>query len=71
MDTLKGLATQNKKLDPVTEKVLREVASREDMATITMEWVAANEYGEDEDEDQKARKGTSSMTAFFHSRGED
>jgi hypothetical protein len=71
MDTLKRLATQTKKIDPVTEKILREVASREDMAAIAMDWVAANEYGEDEDEDQKARRGTTTPTAFFHSRGED
>jgi hypothetical protein len=71
METLKRLATQTRKMDPVTEKVLFEVASRETMASIAEEWISSNEYGEDEDEDRKARKGTSSMTAFFHSRGED
>lgn len=71
MDTLKKLATQTRKMDPVTQKVLYEVASREAMALIAQEWVSANEYGEDEDEDHKARRGTSSTTAFFHSRGED
>jgi hypothetical protein len=71
MGTLKRLATQTRRIDPVTEKVLYEVAERDTMASITEEWVSANEYGEDEDEDQKARKGTSSITAFFHSRGED
>ena len=71
MDTLKRLATQTRKIDPITEKVLNEVASRETIAAIAEEWVSANEYGEEEDEDQKARKGTSSMSAFFHSRGED
>jgi hypothetical protein len=71
MDTLKRLVAQTKKIDPVTEKVLREVASREAMALITQEWVSAEEYGEDEDEDHRARKGTSWPTAFFHSRGGD
>ena len=71
METLKKLATQSKKIDPVTRKVLFEAASREAMAAIAQEWVAANEYGEDEDEDRQARKGTSSLTAFYHSRGED
>ena len=71
MDTLKRLATQTRKIDPVTEKILYEVAERDTMAAIAEEWVSANEYGEDEDEDQKARRGTSSMTNFFHSRGKD
>lgn len=71
MDTLTKLATQHKKIDPVTRKVLFEAATRETMASIAQEWVSANEYGEDTDEDQQARKGTSSITAFYHSRGQD
>jgi hypothetical protein len=65
MDTLKRLSLQ--KLDPLSEKVLFEMADREIAGGVVNEWVLAHE-GEEDDEEVKRTKGTSPAT-YFHMQG--
>lgn len=67
METLKRLSLQ--KLDPLSEKVLFEMADREIAGGIIEDWVRANEGEEDEDEIE--RKKGKSTTTYYHSKGED
>jgi hypothetical protein len=70
MKTLQRLSLQ--KLDPLSEKVLREMASRETAVQIVKEWVLAHEGEENEDiktTEEVRKKNNMSGPAYFHSLG--
>lgn len=69
METLKQLSLQ--KLDPLSEKVLFEMASRETAGKIIKEWELANEHEEDEEDEAVRRRGDMSGTAYYHSLGKE
>jgi len=74
METLKHLSLG--RLDPLSEKVLHEMASREITKQIVKEWVLAHENAVDEDEDIKAteeirKKNDMSGPSYFHSLGKE
>jgi hypothetical protein len=68
MDTLKRLSLQ--KLNPLSQKVLYEMADREVAGDIIKEWVLANENEEDEDVEAHKRNNMSGP-AYFHSLGNE
>ncbi len=69
METLKQLSLQ--KLDPLSEKVLFEMASRETTGKIIKEWALANEHEDDEEDEAVRRRNDMSGPAYYHSLGKE
>ncbi len=69
METLKQLSLQ--KLNPLSEKVLFEMASRETAGKIIKEWALASEDKEDEEDEAVRKRNDVSDTAYYHSLGRE
>jgi hypothetical protein len=69
METLKALSLQ--RLDPLPEKVLFEMASRETAGKIVKEWELANEHEDDEEDEAVRKRGDMSGSAYYHSLGRE
>lgn len=70
METLKNLSLQ--RLDPLSERILREMASRETAGQIIKDWVLAEETNQEEDEaEQERKRDDMSGPAYFHSLGRE